>query len=233
MDRREVAALLNYAGTLDSRIGRVVADQQRAAGAINRWAEGLVDVPATTADGTWDAMHVVRRYYEQRGGDQSARYYAVEPHTLLAAWAAHRAELMHRHTDPIPSVDPDNPAAWRAELLATRTAVAAGQEAPSTHRQLTFGGPQSEVAARLAAVGSPIPSRARQQLAAYRPRRAEREANLAAGRPDPLSVPCGWCGARAGKPCRSRRVAPNGATSGGAHRSSHPSRVDAAYASAA
>ena len=233
MDRREIAALLHYAATLDGRLGRVVADKERAAATINRWAEALADVPGTTADGGWDASHVVRHYYEQRGGDHSARYYAIEPHNLLAAWAAHRAELMHRHTDPTPSVDPDNPRAWRAELLATRTAVAAGQEAPSTHRQLTAGGPHSAVADRLAEAGSPIPTAAREQLAVYRPRRAEREANLAAGRPDPLSVPCGWCGARAGKPCRSRRVAPNDAASGSAHRKPHPSREDAARASAA
>ncbi|MGW8374287.1 hypothetical protein [Streptomyces sp. ODS28] len=229
MNRREVAALLNYAGALDSRIGRVVADQQRAAHAIGRWTEALTDVPAVAPDGSWDATHVVRRYYEQRG-DNSARYYAIDPHHLLAAWARHRATVMDRHTDPTPSADPDNERAWRAELLATRHAVAAGQAAPTTHRQLTSGGPQSTVTARLADVGSPIPARVREQLAAYRPRRAEREVRLTAGRPDPLSVPCGWCGAHVGKPCRSRRVAPNGAATGSAHREPHPSRTEAAQA---
>ncbi|MFD8545033.1 hypothetical protein [Streptomyces sp. NPDC059649] len=228
MDRRQAAALLNYAAALDGRLGRVVADQQRAAYAIDRWANALPDVPATTADGTWDATRVVRAFYEQRGGDRSAQFYAIEPHNLLAAWATHRAELMHRHTDPTPDADPDNPAAWRAELLATRTAVATGQTTPSTHRELTAGDPHPDVAARLAALGSPIPPAVRQQLAAHRPTRAQREATVAAGRPDPLSVPCEWCGAQPEQPCRSRRISPNGAATSNSHRSPHPSRQEAA-----
>jgi hypothetical protein len=106
MNRREAAALLNYAAALDNRIGNSTADRYQAGRAINRWAIALADVPATTATGGWDAMDVVRRYYEQRGGDDSARLYVIEPHTLLAAWAEYRAGLLRRHTDPIPAVDP-------------------------------------------------------------------------------------------------------------------------------
>jgi hypothetical protein len=231
MDRREVAALLNYAGTLDSRLGRAVADQQRAAQTIGRWATALADIPATTPGG-WDATRAVRRYYEQHGGDQSARYRAVEPHDVLAAWVPHRAELLARHTDPVPEADPSDVAAYRAELAATRAAVATGQAPPVEYRAVLDAGQEHRLAALTAGIGTPrtstMPADVAAQLARYRPARAAREAALAAGGPDPLGVACPWCHAEPGEPCRGG-FRPRG-KGRAARRDPHPSRLDATRA---
>ncbi|MFI0739323.1 hypothetical protein ACH4PU_14720 [Streptomyces sp. NPDC021100] len=226
MDARQIAALLSYAATLDSRVRRIMATDEQAAATIRTWAQALADVPAMAEAAGWDAGRAVRRYYEQANGDRSAQFRPIEPADLLAAWAPHRAELMNRHTDPLPATDPDDVAQWRAELLGTRAAVATGQTAPSTHRELTSG-IHPAIAARLASIGSYIPADTRQQLAPYRPMRAAREAAVAAGHPDPLSVPCPcqWCRAPEGEPCRSRRL--------GRRTTPHPTRADLAAAEAA
>ncbi|WKU45992.1 hypothetical protein Q3V23_19070 [Streptomyces sp. VNUA116] len=232
MEARHVAALLNFAATLDSRVRRIMATNEQAAATIRAWAQALADIPAVAEAAGWDASRAVRRYYEQRNGDRSAQFRAIEPADLLAAWAPHLAELMNRHSDPLPSADPDNPAAWRAELLGTRAAVATGNSAPSTHRQLSSA-PHPALEARLATIGSPIPPEARQMLIPFRRMKAQREAAVAAGQADPLSVPCpvDWCRAEKGKPCRYRRMTPDGvATSNARRQKVHPSRVDAARA---
>ncbi len=230
MEPRHVAALLNYAATLDSRVRRIMATDEQAATTIRTWTQALADIPATAEAADWDASRAVRRYYEQHGGDRSAQFRAIEPADLLAAWAPHRAELMRRHTDPLPRVDPDDVEAWRAELLGTRAAVATGNASPSTHRELTSG-IHPAIEARLASIGSYLPSAIRQQLAPYRPTAALRESAIASGQPDPLSAPCDWCGAEKGKPCRSRRMTPRGAATSNAPRQKvHPSRLDAARA---
>ncbi|PNE42733.1 zinc finger domain-containing protein [Streptomyces noursei] len=201
MQHTHVAALLNFAATLDSRVRRVMASPEQSAATIRAWSQALDGIPAASEAADWDAARAVRRYYEQRNGDRSAQFRAIEPHDLLAAWAPYRAELMNRHTDPAPPVDPDNVDAYLAELRTSRTAVATGQAAPIERPQLT-GGPHPAVEARLAAIGSPIPPAVRRQLAAYRPTKARREATVAAGQPDPLSVPCPWCHAEEEQPCR-------------------------------
>jgi len=229
MQPREIAALLDRVGTLDGRIDRQLVDEHLAERAITRWTEALAEVPATLPDGSWDVGRAVRGYYEQRGGDNSARYRPIEPHDILAAWAPHRAGLMQRHTDPAPPVDPDNVAGYLAELRRSRAAVATGRAAPvEQHRELTGGDVRPDLAERLALVGSPIPPAVRQQFVAYRPIRAQREAAVAAGRPDPLAVACTWCGAPVGQPCRSRRMNPAGEARANRRRSPHPSRLDAA-----
>ncbi|MER5785782.1 hypothetical protein ABT104_29305 [Streptomyces mobaraensis] len=232
MNARQIAALLSYAATLDSRVRRIMATDEQAAATIRTWAQALADVPAVAEAAGWDASRAVRRYYEQTDGDRSAQFRPIEPADLLAAWAPHRAELMNRHTDPLPAADPDDVTAWRAELVGTRAAVATGSSAPSGNRQLTSAiAPAIE--ARLASIGSYIPPATRQQLAPYRPVQARREAAVAAGQADPLSVPCpvDWCRADTGKPCRSRRMTPRGeATSNAPRMKVHPSRLDAARA---
>ncbi|MFC5720353.1 hypothetical protein ACFP1Z_09285 [Streptomyces gamaensis] len=231
MDRQHVAALLNFCATVDSRVRRSMATQEQAAATIRSWAEALAHVPAVADTVDWDASRAARRYYEQAHGDRSAQFRPIEPADLLAAWAPYRAELMNRHTDPLPTADPDDVVAWRAELLGTRHAVAHGQQPPSEHRALTAGGPHPDVEARLRAIGSCIPAAARAELARYRPTRAAREAAVAAGQPDPLGVRCDWCQAPAGQPCRSRRTRPDGSVRSNAHRARpHPSRVDLAAA---
>ncbi|MEU6237434.1 hypothetical protein [Kitasatospora sp. NPDC047058] len=215
MNPAEVAALLAYAGELDPRTAN--ADAEEAAAQLRRWCELLLDVPAVAVEG-WDAAAVVRRHI------------ASSPWPIIAAdvarpWAAHRRALLARHTDPRPAVDPDDDRAYRDAIRAQRAAVATGQAEPNSTRQLT-GGPAASVTARL---GRVLPAAAAEQLAAYRPVRAAREAAAAAGRPDALAVACDWCHAPAGEPCRRRTLAP-GAQAGtwSRRRTVHPTRTDKA-----
>ncbi|WP_425829339.1 zinc finger domain-containing protein [Streptomyces fractus] len=141
MNPRETAALLRLLAALDGRLRRAMADPQQAARTIDEWNEATAHIPAVTADGTWDASQAVRRFYEQRRGDHTARYFAYEPHHLLAAWAEHRTERMERHTDPLPAADPNDVHAYRAELAATRAEVAHGLRAPAPyHRAIDTAG---------------------------------------------------------------------------------------------
>ncbi|MFD4659321.1 hypothetical protein ACFWP2_27250 [Kitasatospora sp. NPDC058444] len=217
MNPAEVAALLAYAGELDPRTAN--ADAEEAAAQLRRWCELLQDVPAVAVEG-WDASAVVRRHI------------ASSPWPIIAAdvarpWAAHRRALLARHTDPRPAVDPDDDRAYRDAIREQRAAVATGQAAPNSTRQLT-GGPAASVAAR---IGRALPAAAAEQLAEYRPVRAAREAAAAAGRPDALAVGCDWCHAPAGEPCRRRTLAP-GAQAGtwSRRRTVHPTRTDKAAA---
>ncbi|MFJ7902394.1 hypothetical protein ACIQ6V_18190 [Streptomyces sp. NPDC096198] len=207
MNEQQIAALLAFAGTLDSRVRRVLADPQQAARTIAEWTAAVADVPATMPDVAWDAARATRRYYEQRGGDRSSQYRPIEPHDLLAAWGPFRAELMNRHTDPVPSADPDDPAAWRAELLGTRAAVAAGHAAPAQYRNEIDRNGQKRLAALMAGVGNGprryMPAHVAASLHPFRTARAHREQLAAEGLPDPLSVACPHCLAAIDEPCRS------------------------------
>ncbi|WP_200305707.1 zinc finger domain-containing protein [Streptomyces adelaidensis] len=219
MERREVAAVLAYIGRLDPRTIRTDAGEARDQ--IAQWHELLSDVPLATEHG-WDVREAIRAHVLDSP-------YPILPVDVARKWRAYRRDRLDRHTDPTPSADPDDPASWRAELLGTRRAVAAGTAAPSTHRQITSAAPHSDIEARLAAIGSCIPSTVRAELAPYRPARAAREAAVAAGQPDALSVPCQWCHAAQGEPCRNRRVGLDGRARGNAPRATpHPTRVDLA-----
>ncbi|EPH40352.1 hypothetical protein ABT390_13610 [Streptomyces aurantiacus] len=202
-----IAALLAYAGRLDSRVRRALADPQQSARTIADWTTVLADVPATLTDTGWDASQAVRRYYEQRGGDRSAQFRAVEPHDVLAAWAPHRAELMNRHTDPVPAADPDDPEAWREELLGTRAAVAHGHTPPAQYRAVIDPAGQKRLAVLMAQGDHGprryLPEHVAAELAPFRPAQARREALVAEGLPDPLGAKCPHCRAETGKRCRS------------------------------
>ena len=212
MDRREVAAVLAYIGRLDPRTARTGTGDARDQ--IAQWQELLSDVPFATDHG-WDVREPIRAHVLDSP-------YPILPVDVARKWRAYRRDRLDRHTDPTPVADPDNLAAWRTELLGTRHAVATGMAAPSPHRQLA-GGPHGDIDARLAAV--------RAALAPYRPARAAREAAVAAGQPDALSVPCRWCHADKGEPCRSRRLGLDGHARGNAPRTRpHPTRVDLAVA---
>ncbi|MFD9070086.1 zinc finger domain-containing protein [Streptomyces lasiicapitis] len=220
MEPREIAAALAYIGRLDPRTIRT--DPSEARDQIAQWHELLSCVPFATAHG-WDVREAIRAHV-------LASPYPILPVDVARTWRAHRRDRLDRHTDPTPAADPDDVTIWRAELLGARQAVAVGAAAPSTHRQIT-GGPHPDVEARLRAIGSCIPPAVRAELARYRPARAAREAAVAAGQPDALSVACPWCHAREGEPCRSRRLGLDGHARGNAPRvTPHPSRVDLAAA---
>ncbi|MPY47665.1 zinc finger domain-containing protein [Streptomyces acidicola] len=220
MDRREVAAVLAYIGRLDPRT--IPAGTGNARDQIVQWQELLADVPFATDHG-WDVREAIRAHVLDSP-------YPILPVDVARKWRAYRRDRMERHTDPTPDADPDNPAAWRTELLGTRHAVATGVAAPSSHRQLVQG-PGRDVEARLAVVGSSIPPAVRAALAPYRPARAAREAAVAAGQPDALGVSCRWCHADKGEPCRSRRLGLDGHARGNAPRTRpHPTRMDLAVA---
>ncbi|MFJ7904033.1 hypothetical protein ACIQ6V_26665 [Streptomyces sp. NPDC096198] len=221
MERREAAAALAYTGRLAPRTIRT--DPGEARDQLAQWHELLHDVPFTTDHG-WDVREAIRAHILDSP-------YPILPVDVARKWRAYRRDRLDRHTDPTPAADPDDPGAWRAELVSSRHAVAAGAAAPSTHRQLTSGGPHPDVEARLRAIGSYIPPTVRAELARYRPAHAAREAVVAQGGPDALSVPCGWCHARTGEPCRQRRVGPDSTRRGNAVRTiPHPSRADLAAA---
>ncbi|MBB6415812.1 cell surface glycoprotein [Streptomyces sp. AK010] len=217
MTREEVAALLAYAVRLDPRTAP--ADQAAAEETLDQWADLLADVPprAPHPNGRhWDAAQVVRHHI-------ATSPYPVRPSDVSRPWHSFRRDVVDRHHDPVPAADPDDPEAYRAELVGTRNAVATGASTAATYRELT-GGPAPEVAERLAALGDYLPRSVAQALAEFRPRRAERERRAVEGLPDPLDVACPHvhCLARAGEPCVNRRRNPR--------RTAHPSRLDLATA---
>ncbi len=223
MDRREIAALLAYIGRLDPRTIRT--DQGEARDQLAQWHELLGDVPMATPHG-WDARVAVRQHVRLSP-------YPILPADVARPWESYRRDRLGRHTDPTPSVDPDDQAAWTAELVGTRRAVATGAAQPAQSRAITSGreGIDPRLEARLREVGSCIPPAARAALAPCRPARAAREAAIAQGQPDALSVRCEWCLAQVGEPCRRRRVDRDGYARGNAPRATpHPSRFDLAAA---
>ncbi|WP_328865097.1 hypothetical protein OG693_04250 [Streptomyces sp. NBC_01259] len=223
MDRREIAALLAYIGRLDPRTIRT--DEGETRDQLNQWHALLGDVPTATPHG-WDASIAARQHIRSSP-------YPILPADVARPWESYRRDRLARHSDPTPSVDPDDQAAWTAELLGTRRAVATGTAQPAQARAITAGrdGIGLRLEARLREIGSCIPPAARAALAPYRPARAAREAAVAQGRPDALGVRCDWCQAQVGEPCRRRRIGPDGGARGTAPRATpHPGRLDLATA---
>ncbi|MGW4550225.1 zinc finger domain-containing protein [Streptomyces violaceorubidus] len=220
MDRREIAALLAYIGRLDPRSIRT--DQGEARDQLAQWNELLGDVPMATPYG-WDARVAARQHYR-------ASPYQIQPADVVRPWESYRRNRLALHWDPTPSADPDDQAAWTAELVDTRRAVAAGIAQPAYAPAITSS--QEEIAPRLQArldrIGSCIPPAARAALAPFRPARAAREA-AAQGLPDALSVRCEWCLAPVGERCRRRRIGPNDGVRAITPRATpHPGRLDLA-----
>ncbi|MFG3026645.1 hypothetical protein ACGFZQ_50670 [Streptomyces sp. NPDC048254] len=223
MDRREIAALLAYIGRLDPRTIRT--DQGEARDQLAQWHELLADVPTATPHG-WDVLVAARQHIRTSP-------YQILPADLARPWESYRRDRLARHSDPTPSADPDDQAAWTAELAKTRRAVAAGLAEPAQARAIISGrdGINPRLEAMLDEVGSCIPPAARAALAPYRPARAAREAAIAQGQPDALSVRCEWCKAQPGEPCRRRRIGPDDGVRATAPRAApHPGRLDLAAA---
>ncbi|WP_432155548.1 zinc finger domain-containing protein [Streptomyces sp. bgisy153] len=233
MNRPEIAALLAYVDRLDPT--RAPQSKAAAGERLEQWATLLAHVPATAQhpDGperSWDAARVAARHI-------ATSPYPIKPSDVGAPWETYRADVVGRHWDPAPAVDPDDERAYRAALRGTRHAVAVGQLPPAPQHAIE-GRPSpiraerdAEAARRLAALGDYVPKTVRDQLAAYRPHRAERERLAAANLPDALDVACTWCGATTGQPCRARRIAPgSNAISYRPKLRPHPCRVEDAQA---
>ncbi|MFF9060832.1 hypothetical protein ACF09K_19405 [Streptomyces sp. NPDC014882] len=223
MDRREIAALLAYIGRLDPRTTRT--DEGEAREQLAQWHHLLGDVPMATPHG-WDALAVARHHYRTSP-------YAILPADVGRPWESYRRERLARHSDPTPTANPDDQAAYTAELVGNRRAVAAGTAQPAQALAITSArdGMDPALKARLKAIGSPIPPAARAALAPFRPARAAREAAVEQGLPDALSVRCEWCLAQPGEPCRRRRISPNDGVRAITPRATpHPGRLDLAAA---
>ncbi|MFD8613845.1 hypothetical protein [Streptomyces sp. NPDC059631] len=214
MDRRETAALLAYIGRLDPRLIRT--DPGEVADQLGQWHELLGDVPLATEHG-WDACVVALQHIRLSP-------YPILPADIGRPWARYRRDRLHRHVDPTPAADPDDPAVWNAELAGTRRAVAVGTAQPVAYRQLA--------ARRRTSTG--IPPEARALLAPFRWARAAHEAAVAQGEPDVLSVPCRQCDAPEGRLCRLRRISRGGFPRDNAPLAiPHQCRLDLAAAQAA
>ncbi|MFE0762596.1 zinc finger domain-containing protein [Streptomyces smyrnaeus] len=203
------------------------------AAAFDRRTVGEADARAWAA-----ALHAMP--LDQDARDAVGRHYAETDRWLTPAHVrAQRAKIRAERVERANVVDDGHPDETPAQYLARRRAltraVADGRIAPQTATQAVgrapgtappalTGGPAPEVAERLAAIGRSIPAEAAAQLAPYRPVRAERESLAAHGQPDPLDVPCGYCRARVGQPCRMGKNRAKQRTT------PHPSRLDDALA---
>ncbi|NYV72792.1 hypothetical protein HW445_00265, partial [Streptomyces sp. UH6] len=123
MTPHEIGALLAYVGRLDPRLLRT--DEHEAGDQIGQWYELLEDVPAVTPHG-WDARVAARSHILNSP-------YPIMPVDIARRWRAYQRDRLERHTDPTPAADPDDQAAWQAELVATRQAVASGAAQPVAH----------------------------------------------------------------------------------------------------
>lgn len=215
MNRHEIGLVLDYAGKIDPRIRRDMSTPETSAALVRTWSEVLAEVPMLVPAVGWDVSTAVAAYYE--AGDQ-ARFWAIQPAALLAAWAPRRRSLMERHTDPVPAVsadDEDNEQAYRRRLAADRRAVLAGQRPPNEVRALT-GGPHATVAAAWNGAGRREYDTTRDQLAERAPDGMRRT------RYPELSVACPveTCRALPLRPCTT----PSGRQ---LTKSTHPSRREA------
>ncbi|NNJ04176.1 hypothetical protein HHX38_08515 [Streptomyces sp. PKU-MA01144] len=221
MNPSEVPQLLAEIALADPRVRRTDPIELRAQ--IAMWAGILTNVPYPYA------VHAAQQHYARSS-------WPILPADIATRWAADVRDRMDRHTGTFeptehPELHPDDIAGYQTALRAERHAVATGTQPPNELRALTAGPAASEVADRLAALGSYVPEHVRDVLAEQRPVRTARERLARAGLPDPLNVPCNWCGAPTNQPCRDNRTNP----SGGARRTRprtkpHPSRTDAAQA---
>lgn len=208
MEPEQLPQLLAQIALADPRVRREDPIERRAQ--IQMWAGILADVPYDYA------LTATHQHYARST-------WPVLPADIATRWQATVRDRMERHADPAPPVDPDNEAAYRAELAAARRDVAHGITPPVGLRELDAG-PAAEAEARLAALGSYVPRTVAAELASFRPRRAERERRATQGLPDPLTVTCPYepCRAASGTPCVNHRRHPR--------RSAHPSRLDSATA---
>ncbi|MFE6080019.1 hypothetical protein [Streptomyces virginiae] len=221
MNPDQIPQLLKQVSYADPRV--LPDDEKEIVGLAALWAEVLKDVPAQYA------MYAVGKHYAESP-------YPIKPSDISTRWRATVRDRMNRHTGTLeptryPELDPDDIEGYQKTLRAERHAVIMGEAEPTPLKAITAP-VQNDVQDQLDHIGRTIPEHARQQLAAYRPQKAERERLVRQGRPDPLSVSCPWCDAAIGQACRGRRITPgrDPESKRQGTRAPHPSRVDAARA---
>ncbi|MDT0432776.1 zinc finger domain-containing protein [Streptomyces salyersiae] len=202
MIRHEVAALLAYIDGLDPT--RAPLDRPAAEERLTQWCDVLADVAASAPhpEGRhWDASHAAYRHI-------TTSPYPIKPSDVSRPWADFRRDVLSRHFDPVPNVDPDNEAAYRAAIATHRRAIETGQTV-ATPRALMPAGTRQErdqaAAARLKQFGSYVPRSVVDALASQRPGMTERRRLAVAGQADPFNVPCPWgaCRAAKGQKCQT------------------------------
>ncbi|MFJ1865501.1 hypothetical protein ACIOD1_12800 [Streptomyces sp. NPDC088097] len=216
MNPEEIPQLLKQVSYADPRV--LPDDEHEIVGLAALWAEVLKDVPAQYA------MYAVGKHY-------AISPFPIKPSDISTRWQAVVRDRMNRDADPEPpGIDPDDEEAYRTQLAARRLAVAQGHTDPVQARELTAV--PEDVQQRLKQIGRYIPDHVREQLAAHRPQKADREAAVRRGQADPLSVSCPWCDAAVDQACRGRRVTPghDPESKRQGRRAPHPSRIDAARA---
>lgn len=217
MEADEIPQLIAQIALADSRVRREDKMERRAQ--IVMWAGILAEVPYDFA------LQAVQQHYAQS-------QWPVAPGDIASRWKTSVRDRVNRDNgtfepNDFPDLDPDDVIGYLQALRGQRQAVAQGVQPPNTVKAITAGAAAEEVTKRLKALGTYVPQQVDEVLDAYRPVKAARRAALTAGQPDALSVPCDWCDAPTGEPCRSRRVDPNGgATSNRRRTTPHPSRLD-------
>jgi hypothetical protein len=221
MDADQIPQLIAQIALADSRVRREDKMERRAQ--IVMWAGILADTPYDFA------LQAVHQHYAQS-------QWPITPGDIASRWQATVRDRVNRDNgtfepNDFPGLDPDDVIGYLAALRGQRQAVAQGVQPPNTVKAITAGAAADEVTARLKTLGTYVPRQVDELLDAHRPVKAARRTALMAGQPDALSVPCDWCDAAIGEPCRSRRVDPKGgATSNRRRATPHPSRVDDATA---
>ncbi|MEU4256307.1 hypothetical protein AB0B42_00495 [Streptomyces fradiae] len=211
MNPSEIPQLLAQIALADKRVRRTDPIELRAQ--IAMWAGILADVPYDAA------IRYAQEHYTESTWE-------ILPANIATRWAADVRDRMNRHNGTFeptkyPALDPDDVEGYQTALRTERRAVAIGATPPDTTKALTAGPAATEVAERLAELGSYVPAHVREVLAELRPERAERERLIRSGLGDPLGLRCPHppCGAAPGSRCT---------TNGRDRRQPHPSRVDAA-----
>ncbi|MGC5343675.1 zinc finger domain-containing protein [Streptomyces sp. DT171] len=202
MIRHEVAALLAYVDSLDPT--RAPLDRPAAEERLTQWCTILADVAASAPhpEGRhWDASQAVYRHI-------TTSPYPIKPSDVSRPWADFRRDILSRHFDPVPDVDPDDAPAYRAALAAHRRAIETGQ-AVATPRALMPAGSREDrdraAADRLKQFGTYVPRSVVDALASTRPSTTERRRLTVSGQADPFAVACPWgaCRADKGQKCRT------------------------------
>lgn len=220
MEPELIPQLIAQIALADPRVRREDPTERRAMTLM--WAGILADVPYDFA------LQAAQAHYAKS-------QWPIVPADIAGRWQAVVRDRMNRHNgtfDPTahPELDPDDIGGYLHALRNERQAVIHGHTAPSEIKAITAGPAAEEAARRLDALGSYVPRHVDDELDKYRPQKAARRAAILANQPDALAVPCPYCTAPAGQPCRINRIDTAGSVGRRNRTSPHPSRVDDARA---